>query len=297
MDQVLVPDRTEGPLNGPELRAQVNIIQQTMKAVMKSGEHYGVVPGCGNKPTLLKPGAEKLMSTFRLAADPEVLELFPGEDGKVGYRVTCRITSMMTGRFLGSGIGECTSEEDKFKWRRSICDEEFDDRDDPDRRKKYSRDGSSIKQVKTNPFDLSNTILKMAKKRALVDAVLTVCAASDIFAQDLEEDSTKELVINDGDHPKHLPQGKWNAGLLANFEVKQGQTGKKSWKRRILTFQLEDESVFEISALHLPEGWDDETLNDYVGSDNYLAFQWDTNQKGYMELTALAPTEPESQPT
>ena len=32
-----------------------------------------------------------------------------------------------------------------------------------------------------------NTVLKMAKKRALVDAVLTATAASDIFTQDLED--------------------------------------------------------------------------------------------------------------
>lgn len=35
--------------------------------------------------------------------------------------------------------------------------------------------------------DTYNTVLKMAKKRAHVDAILTVTAASDIFTQDLEE--------------------------------------------------------------------------------------------------------------
>ena len=38
-----------------------------------------------------------------------------------------------------------------------------------------------------NPADNYNTVLKMAKKRALVDAVLTATAASDIFTQDLED--------------------------------------------------------------------------------------------------------------
>ncbi len=38
-----------------------------------------------------------------------------------------------------------------------------------------------------NPADDYNTVLKMAKKRALVDAVLTATAASDIFTQDLED--------------------------------------------------------------------------------------------------------------
>ena len=38
-----------------------------------------------------------------------------------------------------------------------------------------------------NPADVLNTVLKMAKKRALVDAVLSATGASDIFTQDLEE--------------------------------------------------------------------------------------------------------------
>ena len=38
-----------------------------------------------------------------------------------------------------------------------------------------------------NPADHYNTVLKMAKKRALVDAVLTTTAASDIFTQDLDD--------------------------------------------------------------------------------------------------------------
>src|SRR5690606_22905756 len=43
------------------------------------------------------------------------------------------------------------------------------------------------KQVRTNPADVANTILKMAKKRAQVDAVITATAASDIFTQDIED--------------------------------------------------------------------------------------------------------------
>jgi hypothetical protein len=38
-----------------------------------------------------------------------------------------------------------------------------------------------------NPADYYNTVLKMAKKRAHVDAILTATAASDIFTQDVED--------------------------------------------------------------------------------------------------------------
>jgi hypothetical protein len=41
--------------------------------------------------------------------------------------------------------------------------------------------------------DTYNTVLKMAKKRALVDATLTATAASDIFNQDLEDYTPPEV--------------------------------------------------------------------------------------------------------
>src|SRR6185369_6401125 len=52
---------------------------------------------------------------------------------------------------------------------------------------KYQGKVEKKQQVRTNPADVANTILKMAKKRGLVDAILTVTAASDIFTQDIED--------------------------------------------------------------------------------------------------------------
>ena len=38
-----------------------------------------------------------------------------------------------------------------------------------------------------DPYTMDNTVLKMAKKRALVDAALLVASLSDVFTQDLED--------------------------------------------------------------------------------------------------------------
>lgn len=187
----------ERNLTAVDIKAQVNIIQEVMGAVMvgpskenPSGVHYGKIPGCGDKLTLLKPGAEKLMMTFRLAADPQIIEV-PTDDG-ITYRIVCRITNQATGAYLGSGVGECSTKEEKYNWRKAVCDGEFSETSEDRRRNKWIKGYNNqadyqVKQVRTNPADLANTVLKMAKKRALVDAVLTVTAASDIFDQDLEE--------------------------------------------------------------------------------------------------------------
>jgi len=171
-----------------DVKVQINTIQQVMREVMIDKVHYGVIPGCGDKPALLKPGAEKIMATFRLSADPEVEDLSSADE--IRYRVRVRMLAT-DGTLVGVGVGECSSNEDKYKWRKAVCREEFDDTQEDRRREKwikpYMRDPFQVKQIRTQPADVANTILKMAKKRALIDGVLTATAASDIFAQDIDE--------------------------------------------------------------------------------------------------------------
>lgn len=65
--QAMPPSVLNDALSIEEITGQVQLIQQVMSRVMHDGEHFGKVPGCGDKPTLLKPGAEKLAMTFRFA--------------------------------------------------------------------------------------------------------------------------------------------------------------------------------------------------------------------------------------
>lgn len=173
-------------LTAADVRAQVNLMQDVMAEVMRDGTHYGTIPGTKSK-SLYKAGAEKLMATFRLAGDPEVTDL--SRDGEIAYRVKVRL-STASGQFIGAGIGECSSSEEKYSWRMAVCEEEYEDTPENRRRVKYSKYQGRVekkKQVRTNPADVANTILKMAKKRAQVDAVITATAASDIFTQDIED--------------------------------------------------------------------------------------------------------------
>jgi len=174
----------QAPLSEGEIQEQVNLIQRIMKKVMQKDVHFGVIPGCGNKPTLLKAGAEKLLSTFRIGVDP-VIEDLSGPD-EVNFRVIARGIFSPTGNYLGSGVGCASSNEEKYKWRGANSTEEFENTPETRRRIKFAK-GGKIFQVRQNPSDVANTILKMAKKRAQIDMTLTVLAASDIFTQDIEE--------------------------------------------------------------------------------------------------------------
>jgi len=164
-------------------------VRQVMGGVMEKGKHYGVIPGTGDKPTLLKPGAEVLLSTFRIATTLSVEDL--SNDDEVRYRVVVKGIHGPSGTDLGEGIGECSSSESKYKWRKATCQQEFDETDRDRRRLKWITPNNgepfALHQVRTEPSDQANTVLKMAKKRALIDFTLTALAVSDMFSQDLEE--------------------------------------------------------------------------------------------------------------
>lgn len=185
------------PLTAVQIKAQVQRIQEVMAAVMEKDVHYGTIPGT-QKPTLYKPGSEKILSTFRIAAIPkEIIDLSTPDE--VRYQVKVHGVTMEGGLLVGVGIGECSSNEEKYKWRKPVCDEEFNEAPEDRRRivwKKYDGKAYQQKQVRTNPADVANTILKMAKKRGQIDMTLTATAASDVFEQDLEDmsDELRESV-------------------------------------------------------------------------------------------------------
>jgi hypothetical protein len=184
-------------MTAQKLVAQVRMIQEVMVAVMKDGEHYGTIPGCGDKKTLLKPGAEKLATTFRLAPKYEI-QITEEGDRHRSYQIICSLLHIPTGAFVGEGVGSCSTLENKYRYRwdntgKPVPKEYWETRDSSilggsqySTRKINKRWFIFEKIEHDNPTDYFNTVLKMAKKRALVDAVLTCTAASDIFTQDVE---------------------------------------------------------------------------------------------------------------
>ena len=188
-----------------QIRQQVISIQELMSSVMQESTHYGVIPGCGDKPTLLQPGAQKLMLMFQLADDYEIDERDLG-NGHREYRVKCTLCNRSTGLVQGSGNGLCSTMESRYRYR-NVSD--WEDTGEPipndarERKAEYRKQGFGMKKVNgqwlwvrytdsqksENPdiADTYNTVLKMACKRALVAAVLNATAASDIFTQDIED--------------------------------------------------------------------------------------------------------------
>lgn len=192
--------------------AQVKHVQDIMKSVMREGEHYGKIPGT-KKQCLFKSGAEILGLTFRLIPEFDVAQKDFG-NGHREITVTCRLRNP-AGSLVGQGVGSCSTMESKYRWRsgadledtgKPIPKEYWDaKKDNPAKAqaiiggkgfvaKKNDLDAwtihaKSVGDRSENPdiADVWNTVLKMAKKRAHVDATITATATSDMFTQDVED--------------------------------------------------------------------------------------------------------------
>lgn len=221
------------------LENRIKRMLEIQQSVMNKGIDYDIIPGC-KKPSLLKPGGELLLRTFNLAATPSIEEI--KEPNAVRYRIRMDIHTVETGVFLGSGVGEASTDEEKYKWRKAVCEEEYDDFPEESKRQKwfkadrYHSKPYKVLQVRTNPSDVANTVLKMAKKRALIDGTLTVLSASRIYAQDIE-DMSKELqeMMKDDPGSKSSKPGDLKPTTEKKENTFETRTSESGNKRRVPT--------------------------------------------------------------
>ncbi len=122
--------------------------------VLIAGVDFGVIPRC-NKPSLLKSGAEKIMNYLGLIARTEVVNRVEDyETAFFSYEIKVFLIDF-DGIVRGEGLGICNSREGRY--------------------------------AKQSGYAVQNIVLKMTKKRALVDAVLNVGNLSARFTQDVED--------------------------------------------------------------------------------------------------------------
>lgn len=188
----------------------LHIVQDVLRSAMKPDVHYGVIPGTGGKPSLLKPGAEMLGLLFRLRPEFAITRHDLG-NGHREYDVRCTLYHINTGQSCGEGVASCSTMESRYRYRQGErtcpscgektiikgkeefgggwlcyakkggCGAKWDDG-------AVEIEGQKVGRI-PNPdiADVYNTCLKIAKKRAHVDAMLTATSASDTFTQDIED--------------------------------------------------------------------------------------------------------------
>lgn len=184
---------------------KITQFQKVIQETLHQNHDYGIIPGT-SKPTLLKPGAEKILMMMGLRSEFEIVDSTRDfKEGFFQYQVRCKLYKGDI--LITEGLGSCNTKEKKY--------------------------------INQDPFSIDNTVLKMAKKRALVDAALLVGSLSDIFAQDLEDMdlegeqiTTQKKVYTDQDGTISKAQAKRIFALAdGNQEIVRQVIEKYGYKR------------------------------------------------------------------
>lgn len=252
--------------------SRYNAVVEFTRRVMKENKDYGIIPGTGDKPTLLKPGAEKLCSLFALAPEFVIVDKIVDYDkGLFYFQYRCDL--FRNGERVASGLGSCNSKEKKYRYR-NVSENKATDDDKArairieERRGQYG--AYRVYVIENNePFDLVNTIDKMAQKRALIAATLIAANASEFFTQDIE-DIASEIV--DGEYTESAP---------AKSKPKpRAKSNGSNWNPvMVLVDAGICEDTFSSSGLinnHVPK----DIIND-KNVDELLA--WATHYRGYRD--------------
>ena len=222
-----------------EAERRLQELQAFVKKAMVQGLDYGTIPGT-EKPTLYQPGAQKLCELYGLAhdfLDTEAIQDW--ERGFFMFRKRCVITLRRNGTFVGAGVGSCNSREDRYAWRWL-----------PDKKlpKSVNRDALESKEGKwgtlyrmANPdvYSLVNTIEKMACKRALVHAVISVTRSAGIFTQDVEDLPAEAFGEPD-------QRRSWEQAKVVDAEVVEEETDEErlaKWGARFAAARTKEEVV------------------------------------------------------
>lgn len=198
------------------LKAGRDRVEELMRTLMAKGVDYGTV-GNVKKPTLLKPGAELLDGLYGLVPDFSVSVSYG--DGITSPPISAQVRAeqhvgSLAGPIVGVGHGACNTWEARYRYRKakrtcpvcSVVGALFKGSAESRLQGRYwcgPRDGGCgetfdadderiTSQVLGNvdnpdPYELENTVVKMAEKRAHVDATLRTTHTSGLFTQDIED--------------------------------------------------------------------------------------------------------------
>ncbi len=161
-----------------------------VQEVLVADIDYGNIPKT-DKYCLFKSGAEKLCDLYGYGKRFELISRdVNSEEPYFAYEIKAVLFNSDTGQIVAEGVGCCNSKEKKY--------------------------------LKYAPFDTANIVLKMAKKRAFVDAVLTATRSSDVFSQDIvDDDRESESEQANGQKTANKQQQQQKSGKVQLVSEKQ----------------------------------------------------------------------------
>ncbi|MGG1554969.1 hypothetical protein [Paenibacillus ferrarius] len=231
-----------------DMKQKLNLTKEFFREVMQEGVDYGIIPGT-DKPTLLKPGAEGLCEFYNFA--PTIASKVEDKNFETGYYgvdITIRLIHRGSGAIIGEGVGHANTFESRYRWR-WVSEKDLpkgvekEDLVSKERSGKYGK-YQSYRIENDDMHSIWNTVLKMAKKRALVDATLAATRSSGIFTQteqELEAYLSGEDPEIEGDpspagraQQQNSQSNNRQSGNRTTGSGSSGQTGNVVQKNRVL---------------------------------------------------------------
>jgi hypothetical protein len=149
---------------------QIALLQEMVRSNLTANIDYGRIPGTP-QACLWDPGASMIINSFNCRIGERRVLKFEDTNEKIAVCLEIPLVSRVTGEEVASGVGAASTFETKYKYRWVTADEAGLDQETLATFKKRERNGRTEYRVE-NPEhgELLNTCLKMASKRAEVDA-------------------------------------------------------------------------------------------------------------------------------
>lgn len=212
--QAQIASRYMPVMDTAQVLKRMKAIKDLKELVLVADVDYGVIPGT-DKPTLYKPGAEKICAFFGYVPDISVvaeIEDWRGQQfGEPLFYYRYRVTLLKDGAAVGQGEGSANTWEAKYRYRNAArkcpacgkeciikgkeeygggwlcfgkkggCGAKYADGD-------KAIESQEVGRIANPDFaDVINTVQKMGQKRAYIAATLSATGASQWFTQDLED--------------------------------------------------------------------------------------------------------------
>lgn len=216
-----------------DAKERIRQLQEFVASQMVKDVDYGVINGT-ERPALLKPGAEKLTMMYGFTVEMDVTQRVENWDkGFFHYEVQCTLRNKRNGIIEAMGFGSCNSMEARYRYRWVWPNEVPDsvNKANLPKKKFKGKKGQELvkyRMVNDDPYTLVNTFLKMAEKRAHVDAILKATRSSGLFTQD--EDIIRDTNVVDGDVVDQEPpanRGKATGGRGSRSSGRRSQSGQQ----------------------------------------------------------------------
>jgi len=162
------------------IRGEIALSDALVQNVLEPGIDYGIHPGTRSQ-ALKDPGANTIINAFNCYPKAEVLFREVSND-RIAYVIDIALISREDGLAKSTGTGAASTKETRYGYRWVSDPEEFGF--DRESLKKRTDRGNTTYRI-DNPdwSELENTILKMARKRAEVDAAMALPGVSRFLAK------------------------------------------------------------------------------------------------------------------